>query len=126
LRKIPENIPELAHELLKEMNAPFDSLSSPVIKMIGKYRWPGNTRELKSILQRAMILAEDHPISIEHFPGLNSEQSAPLHLHKTIKTLAQWEHEYIRYVLEESGNDTQKAAQVLGISRAALYRKLKK
>jgi DNA-binding NtrC family response regulator len=126
LRKIQENIPDLAQVLLKEMNAPFDSLSQPVKEFLCNYPWPGNTRELKSILQRAVILSEGKPLSPEHFPGLNSGMSLSSYPNETIKTLDQLEQEYIRYVLKESGNDTLKASRLLGISRAALYRKLKK
>jgi two-component system, NtrC family, response regulator AtoC len=70
LRERPEEIEPLAREFARQLSkkerAPV--LSSDVIKLIAGYAWPGNIRELRNAIERAVLLAGDGPVLPEHFP----------------------------------------------------------
>jgi DNA-binding NtrC family response regulator len=124
LREIREDIPALVRHLwstlaLHEVETPPD-----VMDMLVAYLWPGNIRELKNVLERALLLSGGQPLSKNHFPGLAvsafSTQSEADSL-----SIASAEEKQIRSALERFGGNTSKAAEALGISRTTLYRKLK-
>ncbi len=129
LRDIPDNLPGLVTHILEGLNAPHPNVSLEVMQLLSGYQWPGNIRELRNVLERALLLADDSPLTPEHFPGLNghtAEPVAPGSGLKTIKNLEAFEEEYIKSVIVYCNNVTVKAAHALGISRASLYRRLKK
>ena len=90
------------------------------------YDFPGNVRELEHIIERAVILADGKTIEPKHLPGrFINAASPPLNETRTFKTLAEMEKHYILEVLDATGGNKSKAVEFLGISRAALWRKLK-
>ena len=90
------------------------------------YDFPGNVRELEHIIERAVILADGNTIKLKHLPGrFNSTDAPPLDPAREFMTLAELEKHYILEVLEATGGNKSKATELLGISRAALWRKLK-
>jgi DNA-binding NtrC family response regulator len=125
LRERIEDLKVLVLHLLKSAGEPLQEPSPEIMQFLEAYSWPGNIRELKNVLERALLLAGGSPLSQEHFPGLGpihcSAERSPTILH-----LNQLEQEHIKSVLGRFGGDTEKAAQALGISRAAIYRKLEK
>ena len=125
LRERPEDIPGLAAGILANLRGSYTALSSSVMKMLQEYPWPGNIRELRNALERALLLSRGQPLSAEHFSGL---EMSPLlaGLEKSTKDLEDIESDHIQTVMRRFGGDTKKAAQALKISRASLYRKLKK
>lgn len=125
LREIPDNLPGLITHILNGHNAPHPNVSLEVMQMLSAYQWPGNIRELRNVLERALLLADETPLAPEHFPGLTAAP-AVVREFNTIKNLESFEKDYIKSVIAHFHNDTVKAAQALGISRASLYRKLKK
>lgn len=111
----------------QELGKPVDSISQEVVKILVEYDFPGNVRELEHIVERAVILADGDTIERKHLParfiqGLKSARSLES---RQFSTLAELEKHYIVEVLEASQGNKSKTAEILGISRAALWRKLK-
>jgi DNA-binding NtrC family response regulator len=125
LRERPEDIPGLVHHLLAVLGAPDIEISREVMQLLEQYHWPGNIRELRNLLERALILSRGSQLTSDHFAGL---EYAPVAVEESVDTsdLTKVEEAHIKIVMQRFGNDTKKAAEALGISRATLYRKLKK
>ena len=86
---------------------------------------PGNIRELRNVIERAVLLNDQRSISIKdlHFDG-NSGNRSP-YLDSSL-TLSELEKQHIERVLQEEQGRVEKAARRLGIPRSSLYQKLKK
>jgi transcriptional regulator with PAS, ATPase and Fis domain len=125
LRERPENIPGLSSYILKNMGSVNTTPSPEIIAFLQQYQWPGNIRELRNILERALLLSQGQQLSLEHFQALESHTS-PAPENKNSSKLEQIEEAHIRATINQFGGNTQKAAEFLGISRATIYRKLKK
>jgi DNA-binding NtrC family response regulator len=101
-----------------------------VLTFLQEYSWPGNIRELRNVLERAMLLSRGGQIRPEHFPGLETgsiaEESIDVGFGSSETDLDKVEELHVKSVLNRFGGDTKKASDALGISRAALYRKLEK
>jgi DNA-binding NtrC family response regulator len=98
------------------------SISQEAKEFFLNYQWPGNVRELKSTLQYAAAISGSSVIGIEDLPRkLTLTGTAGLRgsLHKEM------EAELILRILKENGNNKKRAAELLGISRATLYNKIK-
>ncbi len=126
LRDIPDNLAGLIAHILQSHNAPHPNVSLEVMNVLSRYQWPGNIRELRNVLERALLLSDDAPLAPEHFPGLCAPQNLGQPILGKIKNLEDFEEDYVRSVLVHFDNDTSRASDALGISRASLYRKLKK
>jgi DNA-binding NtrC family response regulator len=111
----------------EELHKSVDSIAPEVIRMLADYDFPGNVRELKYIIERAMIIAHGKTLRLQHLPArfLEKKQSQRLKAPDRYVTLAELEKQYIVEVLEALGGNRSKTAEILGISRAALWRKLK-
>jgi DNA-binding NtrC family response regulator len=125
LRQRLEDLPGLLRCLLLHLHAPHPDVSPEVLSLLSTYSWPGNIRELKNVLERAVLLARQNPLSPAHFPGLASLGTG-CQPRDAVRGLDQMEEDYIKEVMERTGGDIEKATALLGISRATLYRKLKK
>lgn len=125
LRERPEDIPGIVQHFLTTDQLPQPEVSHEVISLLSSYAWPGNIREIKNVLERALLLARGGPVGPAHFPGLVSVQ-ADAGSQQEIKEMDKREKDYLRSVIARSGGDMRKAAEIMGISRATLYRKLKK
>lgn len=125
LRERPEDIPGLCLNILKGLRSSQTELSDEVMNLLKSYTWPGNIRELRNVLERALLLAQGKPLTPEYFQGLGSSN---LFLESTanVNNLEDIEKNHIKTVIKHCGGDTRKASDILGISRATLYRKLKK
>ena len=84
-----------------------------------KYRWPGNVRQLRNVIDSAVVLAEENEIRPSDL-GLRDSGSEPLDSLK----IDQWERKLITEALKRVGGNVPEAAQLLGIGRATLYRKI--
>jgi two-component system NtrC family response regulator len=87
-----------------------------------RHPWPGNLRELKNALERALILSHGEPVDVPHLPAEIREHAAKEG--DEPRTLAAVERRHILRVLEEQGGNRTRAARVLGVSRSTLQRKL--
>jgi transcriptional regulator with PAS, ATPase and Fis domain len=126
LRERIEDIPALLDYMLASAGAADRPLPPALVERLARYPWPGNIREVRNVIERALLLAADEPLAPSHFPGLDPcpstrADSAP----DTIETLDLAEARHIGAAIESVGGDVSKAARALGISRASLYRKLK-
>lgn len=119
LRNRREDIPELIAMFLDQYKKGA-SASNEVIQMLMRYNWPGNTRELRNIIQRAAIMSDNDDILPEHLPvDIQTAVSGGSEL-----SLADVERRHIVKILEHTQGNKTKAAQLLGIGVATLYRKL--
>ena len=91
------------------------------VKALQEYTWPGNVRQLQRIIERLTILADRVDAESVH-TALSAMQSRE----HPVETLAEAEEDQIRRVLAATGGNKSKAAQILGIERKTLYRKLER
>ncbi len=127
IRERREDIQGLAESILREFGVKNPQISSEVLEKLESYSWPGNIRELRNMLERALILSRGSELTPAAFPGLKSPtQSTPSEISSDVMDLEELELQHIQKVMNQFGDDTVKASKALGISRASLYRKLKK
>jgi len=122
-----DDIPLLANYFAQKNGYGHGDLSEQVQNMLKGYRWRGNVRELKNIIERAMILAGDKPIEQEHIgipQGAKSSEnmSAP----GSSDGLDQMEKQAVIDALQKAKGNKTKAAEILKITRRMLYTRLKK
>ncbi len=125
LRERQEDLPGLILHLLRNLGAPDVKISSEAMQLLKAYPWPGNIRELRNVLERGLLLAYGQSLTPEHFSSLESQPVFISH-DKDMNNLDNIEEAHIREAVRRFSGDTRKAAESLGISRATLYRKLKK
>ncbi|MBI5180994.1 MAG: hypothetical protein HZA05_06290 [Nitrospirae bacterium] len=159
LRERREDIPFLASMFISQFNREFkkrlNSLSKDAESLLLSYHWPGNIRELKNVIERAMILAEDDTIPLDALPheivnteaGLqksedrsqkteyriqetgdrrqNKEAGIKEHKESQNVSLNAMEKECILKALVDAKGNRSSAAKSLGISRTTLWKKLK-
>lgn len=126
LRNRPEDIKYLATHLLKADGTRKRqiTLDPETLRVLQKYSWPGNVRELRSVVNKAVVLAGSDVIRPEDLPShiLASIKTSP----RLSKTLEEVERDHIMAILDETGGNQSKAAEVLGINRKTLYKKIHK
>lgn len=129
LRERVEDIPTVAQYLLEKVAADLGRgeirLEPESIRALQSYSWPGNIRELRNVIERAVLLSEKRTISIKdlQFDGNSGSRNPYL---DTNLTLSELERQHIERVLQEEQGRVEKAALRLGIPRSSLYQKLKK
>jgi DNA-binding NtrC family response regulator len=127
-----DDIPLLSYYFLKKyatiMKKPVTEVSEDVLSLLVNYDFPGNVRELENIIERGVALANGTTIELAHLPEDLKELNIRTFRKKEgkIPSLEEQEEAYIMWVLNESGGNKTLAAQVLGIDRVSLWRKLKK
>ncbi len=139
LRDRENDIIELAHHFTKILNSPHQlplDLSEEVHPVLLKHRWPGNIRELENVIERAINITEDGIIRANHLPDYIRTSGNPLHAPATETLADNWEATDLDYEsngrllilasLEKTRGNVKLAAEVLGISRRTLYRKMEK
>ncbi len=124
LRERRGDIRLLAQFFLDKYNGRYNrevKLMESGIRALQDYTWPGNVRQLQHLIERLTILADrvDGAAVLQALTVMESRE-------KTVETLADAEEEQIRRVLAATGGNKSKAAQILGIERKTLYRKLER
>lgn len=130
LRERREDLPRLAETLLARL-APTRQirLSPAAMAHLMDYAFPGNVRELRNLLERAVLLADGDEILPEHLPEELTEPE-PVHIGEMeaakpeIVPLKEAERRYVRWALSRLEGDKAALARTLGISERTLYRKL--
>lgn len=125
LRARREDILPLAEILLQTMGSSAEQLSPEAKQLLVDYSWPGNIRELKNSLERAILLSRNSRLTPRHFSGLTGAQMVSESSDSAL-SLDAMEKRHISDVLENCNGDMRAASESLGISLATLYRKLKK
>ena len=127
-----DDIPLLSYYFLKKysllMKKEVNEISEDVIALLMNYDFPGNVRELENIMERGVALTNSTVIETGHLPEDLRELSIKTFRKKEgkIPSLEEQEESYIKWVLAEVGGNKTLAAQILGIDRVSLWRKLKK
>lgn len=134
LRVQGPSILALANHFVRQLNRDLytrvSGLSERVQEMFLSHRWPGNVRELHNVLERAVQLAEQGELLPEHLPPYLQDQQV-VSQGETVTLdleaeLAKTERRVLELALTTCNGNKAQAAQVLGIHRASLYRKLEK
>ncbi len=132
LRERREDIPMLSRHFLalfrRTMKRKVNQIGNACMQALQNYDWPGNVRELKNVIQRATLVCEDEALGPEHLPPRFQKHHKPADT-ITIKIgtpLADVEKTMVEQALRLSANNRTEAARLLGISRRAIYNKLKK
>ncbi|MFO7884622.1 MAG: sigma-54 dependent transcriptional regulator [Desulfobacteraceae bacterium] len=102
-----------------------DSIDRSVLNAFLNYPWPGNVRELQNSMERAVVLSKSRTLTLSDFPFLQSRPEKQQRLGKD-STLQELERKHIESVLENNAFNISKSAEILGISRATLHRKIKR
>ncbi len=130
LRERPEDIPLLARALLdraaRQMERPAPPLTPEAERKLLAHHWPGNVRELENVLTQALVQARDGAITADmvQFRGEAETRTTPEE--DTLLSLAELEARHIQKVLNHTGGHKANSCRILGISRPALDRKIKK
>ncbi len=127
-----DDIPLLCYYFLKKysslMKKTVSEISVEVIALLMSYGFPGNVRELENIIERGVALSNGNTIEVAHLPEDLRELNIRTFRKKEgkIPSLEEQEISYIKWVLNEVGGNRTLAAQILGIDRVSLWRKLKR
>jgi DNA-binding NtrC family response regulator len=127
-----DDVPLLAHHFLlkhaEPMGKDVTDLTPEALDLLRAYDFPGNVRELENIIERGVALATGSRIEPVHLPDDLRELSIRTFRKKAgrIPTLEEQMQDYITWVLQEAGGNQTHAAQLLGIDRVSLWRKLKR
>jgi DNA-binding NtrC family response regulator len=131
LRERREDIPLLVKHFVGKFSdkakKKIKGVSEDALKLLVDYPWPGNVRELENVIQRAIALGRNETIFPDDLPSSMLQEIKEDVLDRGLQekyTIDQLEREYIRKVLIETGGNKSKAADILGLDRKTLYRKL--
>jgi len=126
LRDRKEDIPLLVEHFIDkfniEMGKEVAGVTEGAIRLLMDHQWPGNARELRNVIERAMVVAKGKTIQEQ---DINLPLSAEK-VNSAGKSLEEIEMEHIRQIVNENKWNINRSAQVLGIDRVTLYNKLKK
>ncbi|HSN61592.1 MAG TPA: sigma-54 dependent transcriptional regulator, partial [Ferruginibacter sp.] len=125
LRQRKEDINQLADHFIKKIsskeNKEIPQLSEQALELLKQHEWKGNIRELKNVLERAVILEDDNTILPIHLPyEIQAQEKAT----NTQLSLASVEKAHIQKMLQYTRNNKTKTAETLGIGLTTLYRKM--
>ena len=127
LRERPEDIPMLTEHFLKSfrtINPAVVSISAAGMRLLQRYDYPGNVRELENIIERAMILANGTELTPQNLlVGTAPDDSGP---EDEPQRMDEAEREHILRVLGSCQGRKQEAARMLGINKTTLWRKMKR
>jgi DNA-binding NtrC family response regulator/tetratricopeptide (TPR) repeat protein len=140
LRERREEIPHLATFFLREasdrLGKPGVQLSSEVLDVFAQYWWPGNVRQLKNEVQRAValsapsgIIEASHlspEIGASHIQDARTERRQPVQAQNLAAAVEQLEREVVQAALDRARGNISEAARVLGVTRRGLYLKLRR
>jgi len=132
LRERREDIPALAERLLRQLGSDVGrqevTLAKEAEESLRSYAWPGNIRELRNVLERALLLS-DGPVltraQLRFEAGPAAAAPAAVADEDGSLTLRDLEKRYIERILREEGGHVEMAARRLGVPRSSLYQKLK-
>jgi DNA-binding NtrC family response regulator len=117
----------IVNELQRQVSGAASAISPEALDRLLGHAWPGNVREMRNVLERALILARGQPaVALEHLPGEFRNRAGPGDRRHTPMTLDELERLHIERTLRHHAGNRTRAAQELGISRATLINKIKR
>ena len=133
LRERIEDIPLLADHFLKEFTLAYGrkpkELTPEAFDVLQQHRWPGNVRELRNLMERIVIMNPQVRIDARHIPLTPAKRSVserPVERFGSLHDVrAAAEREYILKTLDETKGNVSRTAELLGLERSNLYRKMK-
>lgn len=127
------DIPLLCRHFLEKFGQgrpkPVTGIDDAVFQVLAAYEFPGNVRELENIMERAAALSRGQRISLEDLPPDLQQRRILLKRGPAAReflTLEENEREYIGWILKQVNNNKTRAAEILGIDRVSLWRKLRR
>lgn len=143
LRDRKEDIPHLVEHFVEmyssELRKGIKGVDKQALRTLNSYSWPGNVRELENIIERAIVLCEGDSLTYELFGSLRTQnksefsdegisfpQAGKNYSDSKKKILASFDESFIKRVLAETNGNISMAAEISGIDRKNLYRKIKK
>ena len=133
LRERPEDVPPLARHFVEQFSRAYGrikSLAPEALPALQSYRWPGNVRELKNVIERLVILTVADVIGMDDVRRMMGAEAEPVDdLLRGFATLREgrenFERQFIQKRLQEAGGNVVRAAELLGLERSNLYRKMR-
>jgi len=133
LRERKEDIPVLAAWFLDEFARGYGrkpkELTPQALQLLQEHHWPGNVRELKNLIERIVILSPQTRIDARHIPLQPARKATgdkPAERYGSLQDVREAaEREYIQKKLEEAGGNVSRTAELLGLERSNLYRKMR-
>ncbi len=134
LRERAEDIPLLASHFIERFSRQYGRvkrLSADAIETLKTYRWPGNVRELRNVMERLVILVAGDTVTRTELPaslrgGRGLAPEPPDGGARSLKEgREQFERRFILHKLQEAGGNVLRAAELLGLERSNLYRKMR-
>jgi DNA-binding NtrC family response regulator len=134
LRERKEDIPKLVDFFIKSLNEDLKrnkkGMSKEAFSSCMNYAWPGNIRQLKNILERAIILSREEWIQLKdlppeiHGPGRDGEEFT-MDTDDIRQATHAFEKKFIERIIQKCGGNREQAAEKMGINPSTLYRKMK-
>jgi DNA-binding NtrC family response regulator len=142
LRDRKSDIPALAHAFCARFSLAYKNkllkISKEVLKVLLEYDWPGNARQLRNCIERAVVLSDNEEIKIDALPeeilsdqrrgAPSAKPSEGITVSQTLdfrSAKREFERQYVEYSLEQAGGNVTRAAAALGMHRQSLQHKLK-
>ncbi len=133
LRERREDIPQLARHFLKEFSQAYGrrprEITDDAIEVLMRYAWPGNVRELRNVIERMVIMNPTaQKLERKHLPPLvyrDGSRKSPGEFSTLHQARVAYERDYILKKLDEHHGNVSRTAEVLGLERSHLYRKMK-
>jgi len=135
LRDRTDDIPLLAKHLVRKHTAPGQveaTITDEVFRKLVEYSWPGNVRELENVIERAITLTQTDRLTVTDLPARISQNQTPrpaivqkdelARLFDGLPSVDELERRYLLHVLEATGGNRKRAAEIMGINRRTLYR----
>ncbi len=137
LRERLDDLPGLVEELVERLGRALGfsgriTVEPRVINTMRQYPWPGNIRELRNVLERALIISRGGPVRLHHLrmaepKQLEKDATMPIQIDRPLPDIiAEIERTLVGQALQRAGGNQQQAANQLGISRYTLARHIKK
>jgi two-component system response regulator HydG len=123
-----DDLPLLVDYFLEKFKTKYDKsdreIPDDVMATLQKYRWPGNIRELQHAIERAVLLSEKTKLTLEDFGVIRNENSGDLIFDQlNLEKLESWA---VKKAIDKHKGNVSHAAQELGLSRGAMYRRMEK
>jgi two-component system nitrogen regulation response regulator NtrX len=130
LRERVEDIPLMAEHFLREFTTAYGrkpkELTPEAVRLLQEYSWPGNVRELKNLMERIVIMYQMTRIDARHVPLPVGRRERAVERFASLAEVRQSaERDYILKKLDEQGGNVSRTAELLGLERSNLYKKMR-